>query len=212
MRRFWISLLAPLHQFLALSWESFQEIRRGVSKRSLLIHWKRWNERYLQQIKSDSAMIEAKCRGIGARKGNQRAVASLLILLIAGLVLFPGAALAGSIAGESNAIESNVTATQIAATPNTAAPNASVLFEQNCAACHGGGGNIVRRGKNLKVKALKRYGMDSQAAIANIITNGKGIMSAYGEAAEYGAPTRLTTAEIDALADYVLAQAALDWK
>jgi len=157
-------------------------------------------------------MIEAKSRGIGTRKGYQRAVANPLILLIAGLMLFPGSALAGSIVGESNATESNVTATQITAIPNTAAPNASVLFEQNCAACHGGGGNIIRRGKNLKTKALKRYGMDSQAAIANIITNGKGIMSAYGEAAKNGAPTRLTEAEIDALADYVLAQAAADWK
>ncbi len=92
-----------------------------------------------------------------------------------------------------------------------AAIDAPLLFEQNCAACHAGGGNIVRRGKNLKTKALKRYGMDSQEAIANIITNGKGIMSAYGEAAENGAPTRLTTPEIEALADYVLAQAAVDW-
>lgn len=102
-----------------------------------------------------------------------------------------------------------------AATPalnSAAAIEAPLLFEQNCAACHAGGGNIVRRGKNLKAKALKRYGMDSQEAIAHIITHGKGIMSAYGEAAEYGAPTRLTVLEIEALADYVLAQAAADWQ
>ncbi len=90
--------------------------------------------------------------------------------------------------------------------------DAPALFEQNCAGCHVGGGNVIRRGKNLKAKALKRYGMDSPEAIANIITNGKGIMSAYGEAADNGAPTRLTAPEIDALADYVLAQAAVDWK
>lgn len=99
-----------------------------------------------------------------------------------------------------------------AATRDSSAIDAAVLFEQSCAGCHGGGGNIIRRGKNLKTKALKRYGMDSHGAIANIITNGKGTMSAYGEAAEFGAPTRLTAPEIDALADYVLAQAEADWK
>lgn len=99
-----------------------------------------------------------------------------------------------------------------AASDDAGGIDASLLFEQNCAACHVGGGNIIRRGKNLKTKALKRYGMDSPEAIANIITNGKGIMSAYGEAAENGAPTRLTAPQIEALAYYVLAQAAVDWQ
>ncbi len=107
-------------------------------------------------------------------------------------------------------------ATALAQTAPAASPasaiDAALLFEQSCAACHVGGGNIVRRGKNLKTKALKRYGMDSQEAIANIITNGKGIMSAYGEDAKNGAPIRLTAPEIEALADYVLVQAAADWQ
>jgi cytochrome c6 len=100
----------------------------------------------------------------------------------------------------------------VAIAPVSSAVDAPRLFEQNCAGCHLGGGNIIRRGKNLKAKALQRYGMDSQVAIANLITNGKGNMSAYGEAAQFGAPTRLTVAEIEALADYVLAQAAADWQ
>ena len=78
------------------------------------------------------------------------------------------------------------------------------LFEVHCAGCHPNGANIIRRGKNLKQKALKRYGYESVDAIATLITNGKGLMSAYGD--------RLSEDEIASLANYVLEQAAIDWK
>jgi cytochrome c6 len=39
--------------------------------------------------------------------------------------------------------------------------NAPALFDVQCAGCHPNGGNIIRRGKNLKLRALKRQGMDS---------------------------------------------------
>lgn len=81
---------------------------------------------------------------------------------------------------------------------------AAVLFENNCAGCHVNGGNIIRRGKNLKQRALKRNGYTEVDAISNLITNGKGNMSAYGD--------RLSPDEIDALAQYVLDQAAINWK
>lgn len=55
--------------------------------------------------------------------------------------------------------------------------NGAKVFEVNCAGCHINGGNIVRRGKNLKMKALKKNGMDSIEAIASIVTNGKNNMS-----------------------------------
>lgn len=77
------------------------------------------------------------------------------------------------------------------------------IFETQCAGCHINGGNIVRRGKNLKQKALKKYGMDSIEAIANIVTNGQGNMSAYKD--------RLTAEEIQAVSAYVLNQAATGW-
>lgn len=83
-------------------------------------------------------------------------------------------------------------------------PTPATLFEQNCAACHANGGNIIRRGKNLKQKAMKRNGYDSVDAIAQIITHGKGIMSAYGD--------RLNEAEISAIAQYVHTQSATNWK
>ncbi|WP_410500417.1 cytochrome c6 PetJ [Chroococcidiopsis sp. SAG 2025] len=82
--------------------------------------------------------------------------------------------------------------------------DAAKIFEAQCAGCHINGGNIVRRGKNLKQKALKKYGMDSLEAIANIVTNGQGNMSAYKD--------RLTTDEIQAVSAYVLNQAATGWR
>lgn len=78
------------------------------------------------------------------------------------------------------------------------------VFSFHCAGCHINGGNIIRRGKNLKKNALKKYRMDSLEAITNIVTNGKSNMSAYKD--------RLTTEEIQTLAAYVLEQAEKDWK
>jgi cytochrome c6 len=82
--------------------------------------------------------------------------------------------------------------------------NGAEVFSANCVGCHINGGNIIRRGKNLKKRALKRYGMDSLEAIENIVTNGKNNMSAYKE--------KLTTAEIKNVAAYVLEQAENNWK
>jgi cytochrome c6 len=80
---------------------------------------------------------------------------------------------------------------------------AAALFELQCSGCHINGGNIIRRGKNLKLKALQANHVDSQAAISAMITNGKGIMSAYAD--------RLSPAEIELLASYVLEQANAGW-
>ena len=81
--------------------------------------------------------------------------------------------------------------------------NGAKIFATNCAGCHINGGNIVRRGKNLKMRALKKYGMDSVDAIASIVTNGKNNMSAYKE--------RLTEQEIQDVAAYTLQQAQQNW-
>lgn len=78
------------------------------------------------------------------------------------------------------------------------------VFEMQCAGCHINGGNIIRRGKNLKQKALEKNGYDSVEAIAQIVTNGKNNMSAYGD--------RLTPEQIQAVSSYVLEQAQQGWK
>lgn len=85
-----------------------------------------------------------------------------------------------------------------------ALPDASPLFEMHCAGCHINGGNIIRRGKNLKQKTLERNGYDTVEAIAQLVTQGKGNMPAYAE--------RMSRTEIEAVARYVLEQAAQDWK
>ncbi len=82
--------------------------------------------------------------------------------------------------------------------------NGAKIFSVQCAGCHLNGGNIIRRGKNLKLKALKRNGMDNVEAIASIVANGKNNMSAYKD--------RLTEQEIQAVSAYVLEQAEKDWR
>ncbi|MDY7022019.1 MAG: c-type cytochrome [Cyanobacteriota bacterium] len=78
------------------------------------------------------------------------------------------------------------------------------IFSQQCAGCHAKGGNIVRRGKNLKKRALARNGYDTALAISNLVTQGKGNMPAYQD--------RLTETEIQAVSDYVVQQAEKNWK
>jgi cytochrome c6 len=82
--------------------------------------------------------------------------------------------------------------------------NGAQVFEINCAGCHINGSNIIRRGKNLKMKALKKNGMNSIEAIASIVTNGKNNMSAYKD--------RLSEQQIQDVAAYVLQQAENNWR
>jgi cytochrome c6 len=82
--------------------------------------------------------------------------------------------------------------------------NGAKIFNIYCAGCHINGGNIVRRGKNLKMKALKKYGYDSIEAITEIVSNGKNNMSAYKE--------RLSEEKIQDVAAYVLEQAENGWR
>lgn len=91
----------------------------------------------------------------------------------------------------------------LAGNTNDLNPGAKI-FEANCAGCHAQGGNIVRRGKNLKIKALKKNKVDTQEAIANLVTNGKNNMPAYKD--------RLTAQEIGNVSAYVLQKAEQNWK
>ncbi len=82
--------------------------------------------------------------------------------------------------------------------------NGANIFSFQCAGCHVNGGNIVRRVKTLKKRALKRNGMDSLEAIASLVANGKNNMSAYKD--------RLTEQQIEDVSAYVLEQAEKDWR
>lgn len=76
-----------------------------------------------------------------------------------------------------------ILSTAIMIHPNSASALSSSsgedLFKQHCSGCHINGGNIIRRSKNLKLKALKRQGLDDPQAIARVAREGIGTMSGY---------------------------------
>ncbi len=54
------------------------------------------------------------------------------------------------------------------------------LFEAHCVGCHIHGGNVIRRGRTLKLTALEKAGLADPEAIARIAAEGTGQMSGYG--------------------------------
>ena len=82
-------------------------------------------------------------------------------------------------------------------------PDGAALFEAHCAGCHVHGGNIIRRGRTLKLNALERQGITSPAAIATIATQGIGQMGGYGQVLGPGGP--------DQVAAYVWQEALAGW-
>ena len=87
--------------------------------------------------------------------------------------------------------------------PAAAWADGSQLFSQHCAGCHVNGGNIIRRGKTLKLAALERQGLASADAIAAISANGLGQMGGYGAV--------LGEAGVEQVAAYVWQQAQAGW-
>lgn len=91
------------------------------------------------------------------------------------------------------------------------------VFESNCAFCHKNGGNALpfAADKTLKIGALEVNNLASQEALVNIITNGKSSMPSYGnKIGSDGKSTsgRLSSSEINLVAEYVLNQANAGWK
>ena len=83
------------------------------------------------------------------------------------------------------------------------AASGAKIFSANCAACHAGGNNVVNGAKTLKKDALDKYEMNSLEAITYQVNNGKNAMPAFKD--------RLTDAQIDDVATYVLSQAEKGW-
>lgn len=77
------------------------------------------------------------------------------------------------------------------------------IFSANCAACHAGGRNVIMADKTLKQEALLKYNMNSIDAIANQVANGKNAMPAF--------KGRLSQAQIEDVASYVLVQSEKGW-
>ena len=87
--------------------------------------------------------------------------------------------------------------------PDQARWNGAQLFANHCAGCHVNGGNVIRRGRTLKLKALERNDIDSPGAIAAIAAAGIGQMGGYGEVLGEGGP--------EAVAAWVWQQAQAGW-
>ena len=141
---------------------------------------------------------------------------SVVLALVCLAPLAPPAAALEPVALESAALESvalEPVALEPVALANGTKPAAgearlargAQLFESHCAGCHVGGGNIIRRGRTLKLQALQRNGLDSIAAIAEVAAAGRGQMSGYREAlgGDGGA---------EAVAAWVWQQALQGWK
>jgi cytochrome c6 len=87
--------------------------------------------------------------------------------------------------------------------PAALASDGASLFEAHCAGCHVNGGNIIRRGKTLRLAALERQDLASQEAIARIAAAGIGQMGGYQAV--------LGDAGVDAVAAWVWQQAQAGW-
>jgi cytochrome c6 len=77
------------------------------------------------------------------------------------------------------------------------------LFELHCAGCHPHGGNIIRRGRTLRLADLQRQGIDGPAAVARIAAAGIGRMDGYGAVLGEGGA--------EPLAAWVWEQALANW-
>ena len=85
----------------------------------------------------------------------------------------------------------------------TTQPSGAVLFSQHCAGCHVNGGNVIRRGKTLRLAALRRAGLESAEDVARVASVGQGQMGGYGEVLGPGGP--------EVVGDWVWRQALADW-
>ncbi|CAK6693384.1 c-type cytochrome [Synechococcus sp. CBW1107] len=122
----------------------------------------------------------------------------LLVLgLVASLLIVqPGAALA---LAEAEPRSEQVSTAQVSASQSSGAQ----LFENHCAGCHLQGGNIIRRGKTLKLAALQRNGIADADAVAAIARAGVGQMGGYADV--------LGDEGVSVVAAYVWQQAQADW-
>ncbi len=113
-----------------------------------------------------------------------RSLFSLVLLLgLALLLLWPGPAWGDQVSAD--------------------AAQGEQLFMAHCVGCHVNGGNIIRRGRTLRLEALERNGLADPAAIARVAAEGIGQMGGYG--------AQLGEGGADAVAAWVWQQAQVGW-
>ena len=62
-----------------------------------------------------------------------------------------------------------VVAAALLLAPAQAHADGNALFQLHCAGCHVNGGNIIRRGKTLKLAALERQGMAQMSGYGAVL-------------------------------------------
>ena len=81
------------------------------------------------------------------------------------------------------------------------------IFNSNCAACHMGGGNVIRANRTLKISDLndhvEAYSSSPLEALEHEIEDGMNAMPSYAD--------KLSEEEIMAVATYVEQRAELGW-
>ncbi|MBL6741167.1 MAG: c-type cytochrome [Synechococcus sp. BS301-5m-G53] len=81
------------------------------------------------------------------------------------------------------------------------------IFNSNCAACHMGGGNVIRANRTLKISDLNNhveaYTSTPLEALEHEIEDGLNAMPGYAD--------KLTEEEIVAVATYIEQRAELGW-
>ena len=115
-------------------------------------------------------------------------ILAALALVLGWLILSPRPALGANLSPGPSAI---------------AQPSGAVLFAQHCAGCHVNGGNVIRRGKTLRLGALRRAGLEGPDAVARVASAGQGQMGGYGKVLGPGGA--------EAVGDWVWQQALADW-
>ena len=90
---------------------------------------------------------------------------------------------------------------------SSALERAEQIFNSNCAACHMGGGNVIRANRTLKISDLKdhveAYSSSPLEALEHEIEDGMNAMPSYAD--------KLSEEEIMAVATYVEQRAELGW-
>ena len=79
----------------------------------------------------------------------------------------------------------------------------AALFAQHCVGCHVNGGNVIRRGKTLRLAALRRAGLEGPADVARVAALGQGQMGGYGKVLGPGGA--------EAVGEWVWKQALAEW-
>lgn len=112
----------------------------------------------------------------------------LLALVLGGVLWWPRPALGAGVAWTS---------------PEQTREGGATLFAEHCVGCHVNGGNVIRRGKTLRLAALRRAGLEGPEAVARVAALGQGQMGGYGEVLGPGGA--------EAVGAWVWEQALAEW-